>query len=146
MLASLILASQTFVLPTTSSEMTQMTKSLGTLSIALVSVIGVAVIISKYLPEMPLLKHLILSPPDSTAGIDVNVPRLRPDMIGGVITTGLDWLLHQEGEAFTTLRPAGKARFGEQVFDVQSQGDFIDPGQKIVVTEVTGNRVVVRRA
>lgn len=68
------------------------------------------------------------------------------DMLGNVMSTGLEWLLHQEGEAFTTLRPAGKARFGEQVFDVQSQGDFIDPGQKIVVTEVTGNRVVVRRA
>ena len=123
-----------------------MTKSLGTLSIALVSVIGVAVIISKYLPEMPLLKHLILSPPDPTAVTDMDAPRLRPDMLGGVLATGLEWLLHQEGEAFTTLRPAGKARFGEQVLDVQSQGDFIDPGQKIVVTEVTGNRVVVRRA
>lgn len=146
MLASLVLASQTFVLPTTSSEMTQMTKSLGTLSIALVSVIGAAALISKYLPEMPLLKHLILSPPDPTAGIDTDAPRLRPDMIGGSLSTGLEWLLNQEGEAFTTLRPAGKARFGEQVFDVQSHGDFIDPGQKVVVTEVSGNRVVVRRA
>ena len=145
-LASLILASQTFVLPTTSSEMTQMTKSLGTLSIALVSVIGVAVIISKYLPEMPLLKHLILSPPDPTAGSDTDAPRLRPDVIAGSFAAGIEWLLHQEGEAFTTLRPAGKARFGEQVFDVQSQGDFIDPGQRVVVTEVSGNRIVVRRA
>ena len=144
-LASLVLASQTFVLPSTSSEMAQMTKSLGTLSVALVSVIGVTMLISRYLPQMPLLKHLILSPPDPT-GADVGAPRLRPDMLGGSLATGLEWLLHQEGEAFTTLRPAGKARFGEQVFDVQSQGDFIDPGQKIVVTEVTGNRIIVRKA
>lgn len=144
-LASLVLASQTFVLPSTSSEMSQMTKSLGTLSIALVSIIGVTMLISRYLPQMPLLKHLILSPPDP-AGADVDAPRLRPDMLGGSLAAGLDWLLHQEGEAFTTLRPAGKARFGEQVFDVQSQGDFIDPGQKIVVTEVTGNRIIVRKA
>ena len=144
-LASLVLASQTFVLPSTSSEMVQMTKSLGTLSVALVSIIGVTMLISRYLPQMPLLKHLILSPPDPT-GADVDAPRLRPDMLGGALSAGLDWLLHQEGEAFTTLRPAGKARFGEQVFDVQSQGDFIDPGQKIVVTEVTGNRIIVRKA
>jgi membrane-bound serine protease (ClpP class) len=144
-LASLVLASQTFVLPSTSSEMAQMTKSLGTLSVALVSVIGVTMLISRYLPEMPLLKHLILSPPDPS-GADVDAPRLRPEVIGGAVASGLEWLLHQEGEAFTTLRPAGKARFGEQVFDVQSQGDFIDPGQKIVVTEVTGNRIVVRKA
>jgi membrane-bound serine protease (ClpP class) len=144
-MASLVLASQTFVLPTTSSEMSQMTNSLGTLSVALVSVIGVTMLISRYLPQMPVLKHLILSPPDPT-GADVDAPRLRPDMLGGSLSAGLDWLLHQEGEAFTTLRPAGKARFGEQVFDVQSQGDFIDPGQKIVVTEVTGNRIIVRKA
>lgn len=144
-LASLVLASQTFVLPSTSSEMAQMTKSLGTLSIALVSVIGVTMIISRYLPQMPLLKHLILSPPDPTA-VDVDAPRLRPDVLGGTLAAGFEWLLHQEGEAFTTLRPAGKARFGEQVFDVQSQGDYIDSGQKIVVTEVTGNRIVVRKA
>ncbi len=144
-LASLVLASQTFVLPTTSSEMTQMTKSLGTLSVALVSVIGVTMLISRYLPQMPFLKHLILSPPDPT-GADVDAPRLRPDMLGGTLTAGFEWLLNQEGDAFTTLRPAGKARFGEQVFDVQSQGDFIDPGQKIVVTEVTGNRIIVRKA
>ena len=143
-LASLVLASQTFVLPSTSSEMSQMTKSLGTLSVALVSVIGVTMLISRYLPQMPLLKHLILTPPDPT-GADVDAPRLRPDMLGGAMAAGLEWLLNQEGETFTTLRPAGKARFGEQVFDVQSQGDFIDPGQKIVVTEVTGNRIIVRK-
>ena len=144
-IASLVLASQTFVLPSTSSEMSQMTKSLGTLSVALVSVIGVTMLISRYLPQMPLLKHLILSPPDST-GADADAPRLRPDVLGGTVAAGLEWLLHQEGEAFTTLRPAGKARFGEQVFDVQGQGDCIEPGRKIVVAEVTGNRIIVRKA
>ncbi|MFM9959708.1 MAG: NfeD family protein [Planctomycetaceae bacterium] len=142
-LASLVLASQTFVLPSTSSEMSQMTRSLGTLSVALVSIIGATMLISRYLPQMPLLKHLILSPPDPT-GADVDAPRLRPEVLGGA-AAGLEWLLHQEGETFTTLRPAGKARFGEQIFDVQSQGDFIDPGQKIVVTAVTGNHIVVRK-
>ena len=60
--------------------------------------------------------------------------------------TSFESLLHQVGEAFTTLRPAGKARFGEQVVDVQSHGDFIEAGQKVVVSEVSGNKVVVRRA
>jgi membrane-bound serine protease (ClpP class) len=144
-LASLVLASQTFVLPTTSSELTQMTKSLGTLSIALVSVIGVAALIGRYLPEMPLLKHLVLSPPDAGAVADGDAPRLRPDVAGGAAAVGFEWLLNQEGESLTTLRPAGKARFGDEIFDVQSQGDFIDPGQKIVVTEVAGKRILVRK-
>jgi membrane-bound serine protease (ClpP class) len=144
--ASLLLASQTFVLPTTNSELSQMTQNLGTLSLALISVIGVGVLISRYLPEMPILKHLILTPPDLSGAADVDAPRLRPDVLGGVAAAGFESLLHQEGEAFTTLRPAGKARFGEQLIDVQSQGDFIDPGEKIVVIEVTGNKIVVRKA
>ena len=142
--AALILASQTFVLPTTSSELGQMTQSLGTMSVALVSVIGVAMLISKYLPEMPLLKHLILTPPSMVG--DADAPRLRPDITGGTMETSFESLLNQVGEAFTTLRPAGKARFGEQVVDVQSHGDFIEAGQKVVVSEVSGNKVVVRRA
>lgn len=142
--AALILASQTFVLPTTGSELGQMTQSLGTMSVALVSVIGVAMLISKYLPEMPLLKHLILTPPSMAR--DVDGPRLRPDLADTAMATSLESLMHQEGEAFTTLRPAGKARFGEQVVDVQSRGDYIEAGQKVVVSEVTGNKVIVRRA
>ncbi|HLQ46463.1 MAG TPA: NfeD family protein [Planctomycetaceae bacterium] len=142
--ASLVLASQTFVLPSTSSELHQMTRTLGTMSIALVSVIGVAMLISRYLPEMPLLKHLILTPPNMAG--DADAPRLRPDMLGSAVATSLDSLLRQEGEAFTTLRPAGKARFGEQVLDVQSQGDFIEAGQKIVVSEISGNKIIVRKA
>ncbi len=144
--ASLLLASQTFVLPTTNSELSQMTQNLGTLSLALISVIGVGALVSRYLPEMPILKHLILTPPNLSGASDVDAPRLRPDVLGGVAAAGLEILLHQEGEALTTLRPAGKARFGEQMIDVQSQGDFIDPGEKIVVIEVVGNKVVVRKA
>ncbi len=141
--SALVLASQTFVLPTTSSELSLMTHTLGTMCVALVSVIGVAMLVSRYLPDMPLLKHLILTPP-SLAG-DIDAPRLRPDMLGNA-AVGLESWLHQEGEAFTTLRPAGKARFGEQVLDVQSQGDFIEAGQKVVVSEVSGNKIIVRRA
>ncbi len=143
--ASLLLASQTFVLPTTNSELSLMTQNLGTLSLALISVIGVGALVSRYLPEMPILKHLILTPPNLSGATDVDAPRLRPDMLGGAVAAGLECLLHQEGEALTTLRPAGKARFGEQMIDVQSQGDFIDPGEKIVVTEVVGNKIVVRK-
>lgn len=140
---ALLLATQTFVLPSTSSELTQMTNTLGTMSVALVSVIGMAMLLSRYLPEMPLLKHLILSPPHAQA--DVDAPRLRPDVAGEALPAGTEMLLHQQGEAFTTLRPAGKVRFGEHVLDVQSDGDFIEAGSRVVVTSVAGNKITVRR-
>jgi membrane-bound serine protease (ClpP class) len=142
--SALVLASQTFVLPSTSSEVTQMTQTMGTLSIALVSVIGMAALLSRWMPQMPLLKHLILSPPNLVG--DEDAPQLRPDMLGNAIPTGLESLINQEGEAFTMLRPAGKARIGDQILDVISHGDLIDAGERIVVSSVSGNRVIVRKA
>jgi membrane-bound serine protease (ClpP class) len=56
---------------------------------------------------------------------------------------GRDDLLGQTGEALTTLRPAGRAQFGEQVVDVVSEGGYIERGKKVEVLKVAGNRVVV---
>ena len=51
----------------------------------------------------------------------------------------------QQGEALTPLRPAGRAQFGEQAFDVVSEGGFISRGERVEVMQVAGNRVVVFR-
>ena len=48
------------------------------------------------------------------------------------------------GEAISTLRPAGRAKFADAVVDVVAEADFIGAGSSIVVTEIHGNRVVVR--
>ena len=53
-------------------------------------------------------------------------------------------LVGQEGVALTPLRPAGTARIGERKVDVVSDGEVIDPGTRVRVIEVKGNRVVVR--
>ncbi|MBT4497328.1 MAG: hypothetical protein HOC74_06380 [Gemmatimonadetes bacterium] len=54
-------------------------------------------------------------------------------------------LMGQQGEALTPLRPAGRAQFGEQAFDVVSEGGFISRGERVEVMQVAGNRVVVFR-
>lgn len=53
-------------------------------------------------------------------------------------------LAGQTGEALTPLRPSGRARFGERIVDVVSEGDFIPRGTPVSVLEVVGNRVVVQ--
>ena len=45
----------------------------------------------------------------------------------------------------TALRPSGKALFGATVYDVVADGGFIDKGEKVVVSEVAGGRIVVTR-
>mgnify|MGYP006136268291 FL=1 len=56
---------------------------------------------------------------------------------------GREDLLGQKGEALSTLRPAGRAQFGEQVVDVVSEGGYIERGEQIEVLKVVGNKVVV---
>ena len=48
------------------------------------------------------------------------------------------------GIAHSPLRPAGKARFGESYLDVVTDGDFIERGSQLCITEIAGNRIVVR--
>ncbi|MBE6079655.1 MAG: hypothetical protein E7204_02240 [Veillonella sp.] len=54
-------------------------------------------------------------------------------------------LLGQEGVTQSVLRPAGRALFGENIIDVITDGEFYEPGTKVVVVAVTGGRVVVRK-
>ncbi len=51
--------------------------------------------------------------------------------------------LNREGLAWTALRPAGTAVFGDERLDVVSSGDLIERNAKIRVIEVEGSRVVV---
>ena len=58
-----------------------------------------------------------------------------------------DWAryLGATGVAETDLRPAGKARLGDEVVDVVSLQAWIERGERVVVVEVEGVRVVVDR-
>jgi len=56
----------------------------------------------------------------------------------------LQQLVGKIGVTYTKLRPAGHAIFDDQKYDVVSEGGFIENNTRIVVAEVTGNRIVVR--
>lgn len=57
-----------------------------------------------------------------------------------------DWLVGRVGVAKTKLRPAGRAVFDGEPYDVMSQGDYIDPGTEVQIVEVKSNRIMVRKA
>ena len=58
--------------------------------------------------------------------------------------TGMASLSGKAGVALTPLRPAGRARFGEEIVDVVTEGSFIDTGTRVEVLAVHGVRVVVQ--
>lgn len=143
-LASLILASQTFVIPASKSDLQELVRSIGTLSGAVAGTVVLAALVSRYLPAIPLFNEMILVPPGGQFG----QPRLRPDLAGERALNPMlerdHALIGRQGTSVTVLRPAGRAQVGEQFVDVVSDGPFISAGRPIEVIAVEGSRVVVR--
>lgn len=49
------------------------------------------------------------------------------------------------GRALSTLRPSGRIEIDGEPYSAVSEGDWIEPGDELVVAEVRGNRIVVRK-
>jgi membrane-bound serine protease (ClpP class) len=50
-----------------------------------------------------------------------------------------------EGVTLSVCRPSGIARFGDERYDVLSDGDFIEKGERVIVRKVEGTKIVVRK-
>ena len=135
-IVSLVLASQSFIIPMTSDEVRQLPYSLMPVLGAGFGMVVAAFALRKILPNSPYLKRLMLEP---KIRVDTGLPGSDPEAV-------VDWshLNGQIGETTTRLFPAGKARIGGKVYDVISKGQMVDKGAEIIVIEAIGNRVVVR--
>ncbi|MFZ9980958.1 MAG: NfeD family protein [Cyclobacteriaceae bacterium] len=49
----------------------------------------------------------------------------------------------QEGKALSSLRPSGKAEFGNIVCEVRTRGGFADAGSRLKISEVSGSVIIV---
>jgi len=134
-LASLILASQTFVLPKTESQLAELRTSLMTIAAATACIVVAALGLRRYLPQTPVFRTLMLSPPADDELVDLDYRETVADF---------SYLVGQTGTAATNLMPAGKAEFDGLLVDVISDGLAIDRGQTVIVTKARGNRVLVR--
>ena len=133
-LVSLVLASQTFVLPQNDYQLGQLSRSLVTVVAAGVGIGATALVIRRWLPRAPILSELMLRPPEGEEAEDL---RRREALVDYAEFVG------RHGTTTTQLTPGGKARFGDLLVDVISDGDVIPSGSEVEVVEVHGNRVVV---
>nr|ADY59834.1 protein of unknown function DUF107 [Rubinisphaera brasiliensis DSM 5305] len=139
MLASLVLASETFnnLEPSVNSQ--KLVQALSMIGLPLLAVIVSSMFIGKYLPQIPVLKHIVLMPPTNRHAGDTDSLQLRPDLVEqNPLGVG------RQGVSLTILRPSGKARFEDQIVDVVTQGPYVQPNTPIEIVESRGNRIVVR--
>lgn len=143
-LVSVVMASQSFVLPSTQSDFQTLLTTLAVIMTSGVIVVISASVMSRHLGRLPIFNRLILSAPAlATAQVSTATAKNSKATVessGRIDVSVGDW-----GTAESVLRPSGKARFGDKTFDVVANGSFIDPGQQVKVIEVSGNRIVVKQ-
>jgi membrane-bound ClpP family serine protease len=131
---SLVLACQRTFLPQNAYQLGQLQTSLLVVAGAGLGLIAMIYLLNRWLPRAPLLNRVMLTPP--SGGEKEYISRHEAladfeDMVG------------QRGVTTTRLNPAGKARFGDKLLDVIADGERIDAGADVVITEVHGSRVLV---
>lgn len=134
-IGSLILASQTFILPRNAYQLAHLRNSLFVLAGAGLGTVVAAALIRHFLPHAPMFNRMLLAPPsyEEQSAISEREAMAR-----------FDHLIGQRGVAFTPLVPGGKARIDDELIDVLTEGEFVDRGQSLEVIAVRGHRVLVR--
>ena len=121
--------------PHTESEWVSSVGSLGQFGLAFLGAVFAAILVARYLPNVPYANRLVLVPPGERldeAGEETPASSPHAALLGAI------------GVAATTLRPSGMARFGDDYVDVVAEGSFVAPGTRVQVVEVEGNRIVVK--
>ncbi|MHC4645883.1 MAG: NfeD family protein [Planctomycetota bacterium] len=100
-----------------------------------------AALLARYLPKVQVCAGLVLLPTGAKQGDEFEVSMTAPpeSKICGISVGDV-------GEVVSTLRPAGRVRFDSSFVDCVAEGDFLAKGAKVVIIEISGNRVVVKRA
>jgi membrane-bound ClpP family serine protease len=123
-------------MPETSQDWMNLGARVSAFGVSLVIAIVGAFVLAWYLPHLPYASRLVLAPPTDEEGSRENASLAATEASAA--------LLGAIGEAATTLRPAGKARFGDDFIDVVAEGDYVNPGARVQVIEIEGNRIVVK--
>jgi membrane-bound serine protease (ClpP class) len=137
-LASLVMASVSYNSVDEGVTYEQAWEAVKSLSIAIMAVIGAGALLSQFLPRIPLLNAMILTPPN------LGAPPQRFGTSSAESRGDAGGLMGRRGEALTMLRPSGKVRIDGKLIDAVSTGGYIELGSVIEVVGVSGGRTVVR--
>lgn len=126
-------------IPSTPFDWQILVNSMLGLGIGILGFIIVAWLFLKNITRISFLNGLSLEPPSVDSGTpqqqDVTTP---PESDFDNIRVGM------KGRALFNLHPTGKAEFADAIVDVVAQGEFIDKDSIVEITEIHGNRVVVK--
>lgn len=134
-LASIVLASQTFIWPQTDYQMEQVPYSLANIFVVMAAMAASLMFARHIVPHVPYLRDTLLLPLDEESAEEQH----RREMI-----VDLSHLVGQTGIAQSQLVPGGKAKFGRELVNVTCETGFAPRGAEIVAVSARGNYLLVR--
>lgn len=132
-ITALVLASQTFVFPSNSEQLTLIANNLFWIAISALLVVIGGVTMGRRIENTPLIRWVAIEPAGTDDVADLEV---REALVHW------EHLLGQDGLTTTRLNPGGKAQFGRMIVNVLGT-QMIDEGVAVRVVEVRGNSVFV---
>ena len=132
-ITALVLASQTFIFPSNSEQLTVIANNLFWVAISALAVVIGGVAMGRRIESTPLIRWVTIEPAGTD---DVAELEMREALVHW------EHLLGQDGLTTTRLNPGGKAQFGRMIVNVLGT-QMIDEGVAVRVVEVRGNSVFV---
>ena len=120
-LGSLVMASRRVLIPSSGADFTSLGYDIVTVLAAFAGFMIAVLFLSQYIGEIPGLSRLTLKPQVALDGVTVNaetLPGWQRIAIGDI------------GQTVSPLRPSGKMQFGDDMIDVVTEGDFVEPGRE----------------
>lgn len=132
-ITALVLASQTFIFPSNSEQLTVIANNLFWVAISALAVVIGGVAMGRRIENTPLIRWVAIEPGGTDDAAELE---MREALVHW------EHLLGQDGLTTTRLNPGGKAQFGRMIVNVLGT-QMIDEGVAVRVVEVRGNSVFV---
>lgn len=140
-LASLVLASQRFVVPESNQDLVTLGSSLLVVLVSGAVFMVAGLVLTWYLGTIPILGKLVLTTPDRDAATAEGAAPVGP----AAAESRYQFQVGDVGVADSPLRPAGRVRFGEEYVDAVTEGSFVEEGAHVRILRIRGNHVLVRQ-
>jgi membrane-bound serine protease (ClpP class) len=134
-----ILSFQPFRIPDSPWEAEMLKSNVINMGLSILTFFAVAMILTRFLPKTSIFRRLVLDTgklPGSLTGTATEIDDVHED-------TRVN--LGDEGTALNELRPVGKIMIGGSQLDAQSEGEYIEQGDKVRVVRIMGNFIFVRK-
>jgi membrane-bound serine protease (ClpP class) len=136
---SLILSMQDFIIPRFSWEWTLMGRNAIVVCVGLLAAITGIAVIALLGPKTKMFDRLMLK-----TQIDQTASEGSGWQNDGGVESNFTALTGKTGKTVTMLRPIGKAEIEGEIFQVETDGSFVEPGKEIKIVKVQGNTIIVR--